>query len=91
MVISIITRFQYLQLPVPTKGRPRFPDIWPLIFALEEVANQLQNIDSSKATCPDEVPARILKETSLAIAPIVTFSISLLTQVPFPITGPTVQ
>ena len=40
-----------------------------ITLCVEEVANCLSNLDPTKASGPDEIPSRILKECSVQIAP----------------------
>ena len=49
------------------------PDIAPLSVEVEGVFNLLTNIDPYKATGPDDIPARILKESAYQMAPLLTF------------------
>ena len=51
--------------------RPDLPT-WPLRAILAEVCFLLKNINASKATGPDGISARMLKETASAIAPSLT-------------------
>ena len=44
----------------------------PLDFATNGIIKQLKNLNQNKATGPDELPARVLKETAEQIAPIIT-------------------
>ena len=45
----------------------------PLLeIGIDGVIKQLENLNQNKATGPDELPARVLKETEKQIAPIIT-------------------
>ena len=44
----------------------------PIIFHWEGVAKQLRAINPSKATTPDKLPARVIKEAADDIAPVIT-------------------
>ena len=56
-----------------------------LTHTVTQVSDVLANLDASKATGPDEIPARILKNTAYEIAhPYVNYSTSLSDWTPFP-------
>ena len=44
----------------------------PLDIGTNGIIKQLKNLNKNKATGPDELPARVLKETAEQIAPIIT-------------------
>ena len=44
----------------------------PLDIGTNGIIKQLKNLNQNKATGPDELPARVLKETAEQIAPIIT-------------------
>ena len=43
-----------------------------LDIGINGIIKQLKNLNQNKATGPDELPARVLKETAEQIAPIIT-------------------
>jgi hypothetical protein len=45
------------------------PVMTGLTLTVEEVQTVLENLDSTKATGPDNIPARLLKETAPIISP----------------------
>ena len=49
-----------------------YPDIPFLEIGIDGVIKQLKNLNHNKATGPDELPARVLKETAAEIASIIT-------------------
>ena len=51
---------------------PSYPPIGEIYFDVKGVEKLLSNIDANKATGPDQVPCRILKELSAQIAPMLT-------------------
>ena len=59
------------QLPIPTKGPSPFPSIQSLEIGLNGVTKQLQALNPNKASGPDEIPAKVLKETANEIFPII--------------------
>ena len=61
----------------------------PLDIGTNGIIKQLKNLNQNKATGPDELPARVLKETAEQIAPIIThiFQQSCTTQANSPTTG----
>ena len=54
------------------RGNP-IPDIEQLSIGVNGVYNLLVNIDPHKATGPDGIPSRLLKETAYQMAPLLTF------------------
>ena len=44
----------------------------PLDIGTNVIIKQLKNLNQNKATGPDELPARVIKETAERIAPIIT-------------------
>ena len=59
------------QLPTPTKGPSPFPSIQSLEIGLNGFTKQLEALNPNKASGPDEIPAKVLKETAHEIAPII--------------------
>ena len=57
--------------PIPGKGPSPFTPIPTLEFGMAGVSKQLESLNPNKACGPDELPARILRETASAIAPMV--------------------
>ena len=57
------------QLPIPTKGSSPFPSIKTLEIGLNSIIKQLEAVNPNKAPGPDEIPAKILKETAKEISP----------------------
>ena len=64
--------------PPPIQGPP-FPDISPIAKNCDGVAQLLTTLDLHKATGPDHIPSRLLKEISSEIVPslILIFQASL--------------
>ena len=58
-------------LPLPIQGPP-FPDISPIAKNCDGVAQLLTTLGVHKATGPDHIPSRLLKEISSEIAPSLT-------------------
>ena len=58
--------------PIPHRAPSAYPDIPFLEIGIDGVVRQLKNLNQNKATVPDELPARVLKETAAEIAPIIT-------------------
>ena len=58
--------------PIPQLAPSVYPDIPFLEIGIDGVVKQLKNLNHNKATGPDELPARVLKETAAEIAPIIT-------------------
>ena len=59
-----------------------------LEIGIEGIVKQLKNLNQNKATGPDELPARVLKENAAEIAPINTHLFSSHTILPsFQMTG----
>ena len=56
----------------------------PFDIGTNGIIKQLKNLIKNKATGPDELPARVLKETAEQIAPIITH---IFQQANFPTTG----
>ena len=50
-----------------------FPDIATISVDISGVLNLLNELDISKATGPDNIPAHILKLCAIEVAPILTF------------------
>ena len=59
------------QLPIPSKVPSQFPTIQTLDIGVNGVRKQLEALKPHKATDPDEIPARVLKETAREISTIV--------------------
>ena len=55
------------QLPIPSKGPSQFPSIQTLDIGVNGIRKQLEALKPHKATGPDEIPARVLKETASEI------------------------
>ena len=66
---SVFTQEIY---PIPKLSPSVYSDIPFLEIGIDGVVKQLKNIKQNKATGPDELPARVLKETAAEIAPIIT-------------------
>ena len=54
--------------PPPIQGSP-FPGISPIAINCDGIAQRLTTLDVHKATGPDHIPSRLLKEISSEIAP----------------------
>ena len=65
--------FSVLQEDKVDNGAGKFPAAEPpfsdIVLHVGEVEAVLKSLDPNKATGPDEIPARILKETATTIAP----------------------
>ena len=59
------------QLHIPSKGPSKFPSIQTLDIGVNGVRKQLEALKPHKASGPDEIPARVLKETASEISTIV--------------------
>ena len=55
---------------IPYKGNSDIPDIPQLNFSTQGIESQLRKLDHKKAPGPDQITARILKEASTEIPPI---------------------
>ena len=66
---SVFTQEIY---PIPKLAPSIYSDIPILEIGIDGVIKQLKNLNQNKATGPDELPARVLKETAVEIAPIIT-------------------
>jgi hypothetical protein len=55
---------------IPDKGPSPYPDMPPIRITNNGVKKLLDNIQAKKATGPDGIPARVLKEASTQISPI---------------------
>ena len=66
---SVFTQEIY---PIPKLSPSVYSDIPFLKIGIDGVVKQLKNINQNKATGPDELPARVLKEAAAEIAPIIT-------------------
>ena len=58
--------------PIPQIAPSTYPNIPLLEIGIDGVIKQLENLNQNKATGPDELPARVFKETAKQIAPIIT-------------------
>ena len=58
---------------IPSKGSSTFSDIADLDIELESVIKQLTQINVNKAGGPDEIPARMLHDYAVLIAPMLHF------------------
>lgn len=59
-------------IPLPDLGEPKTPKMKPINVTCAGVAKLLRNLKPHKATGPDGIPARLLRETAEQIAPAVT-------------------
>ena len=59
------------QPPTPTKDPSTFPSIQSLEFGLNGITKQLEALNPNKASGPDEIPVKVLRETAHEIAPII--------------------
>jgi len=57
---------------IPSLDGPSFPDIPSIQIEIDGVSHLLQELDPHKASGPDGISARFLKETSTSIAPAIT-------------------
>ena len=55
--------------PIPKLSPSVYSDIPFLEIGIDGVVKQLKNIKQNKATGPDELPARVLKETAAENSP----------------------
>jgi len=55
--------------PLPDKGLSPYPIMSDIIRTVTRIVNLLQNLDVHKATGPDEISARVLKELSDVLSP----------------------
>ena len=53
-------------------GPSSYPNMPPIYVHVNGVAKMLNGLNPNKATGPDQVPARILKETAYNVAPAMT-------------------
>jgi len=56
----------------PTLEKSHTPDIAPITVDIYGVKNLLDNLDPHKATGPDNIPTRLLKQLSAELAPVLT-------------------
>ena len=69
---------------VPRLDGPSFPSIWPLVISTMGVQKLLCKLNVKKASGPDNISCKILRELSVEIAPVLTYIFSnLLTLAPF--------
>ena len=54
------------------KAEQEYPDIPDVMFTVPGILKLLQGLDPSKATGPDQIPPRVLKELAPSIAPVLT-------------------
>ena len=66
---SVFTQEKY---PIPQIAPSIYPNIPLLKIGIDGVIKQLENLNQNKAMGPEELPARVLKETAKQIAPIIT-------------------
>ena len=66
---SVFTQKIY---PIPQLAPSIYSDIPIFEIGTDGVIKQLKNLNQNKATGPDELPARVLKETAVETAPIIT-------------------
>ena len=66
---SVFTSESY---PIPVIDHSLYSSIPPLDIGTNGIIKQLKNLNQNKATGPDELPARVLRETAEQIAPIIT-------------------
>ena len=66
---SVFTSERY---PIPVLDHSLYSSMPPLDIGANGIIKQLKNLNQNKATGPDELPARVLKETAEQIAPIIT-------------------
>ena len=66
---SVFTIERY---PIPVIDPSLYSSMPPLDIGTNGIIKQLKNLNQNKATGPDELPARVLKETAEQIAPIIT-------------------
>ena len=59
-------------IPTATLLGPTFPNISPINITSERVLQLLQELDPHKASGPDGIPSKCLKETSVSIVPALT-------------------
>ena len=61
----------------PSKGPSSYPDIGNLFIDPNEVKNLLDCLNPNKSSGPDDLSARVLKECSAEISPVLVFNQSL--------------
>ena len=66
---SVFTNERY---PIPVIDHSLYASMPPLDIGTNGIIKQLKNLNQNKATGPEELPARVLKETAEQIAPIIT-------------------
>ena len=59
--------------PLPNINSEPVPNILQITVEVDGVYNLLTNLDTHKATGPDSIPSKLLKETALHMAPLLTF------------------
>ena len=67
--ISVITSERY---PIPVIDPSLYSSMPPPDIGTNGIITKLKNLNQNKATGPDELPARVIKETAEQIAPIIT-------------------
>jgi hypothetical protein len=65
---------------LPDLGISPTPEMNKITINTEGVQNLLQHLKPNKATGPDDIPAKFLKEVSIEISPLISFG-SLLVDV----------
>ena len=62
--------------PIPDKGTSKHPNIPPLTISTPGIKKLLNNINHHKATGPDNISGRILKELQEKTAPILSLIVT---------------
>ena len=62
-----------IQIYIPDLGDPVVPPMDRIIVTPDGILRLLQEINIRKATVPDMIPAHILKDYAVELAPILTF------------------
>jgi len=57
---------------IPTLSGPSYPTLSNLNLSVEGVMKLLKELDPNKASGPDNIPCRVLKELATELAPVVT-------------------
>jgi len=64
--------FTKSDLPIPSLGRSPHPSLPTITVSVKGVQKMLSNLNPNKASGPDSIPTRLLREMSLEIAPVLT-------------------
>ena len=64
--------FTKTDLPLPSLDHNTFPSLAPIHISTKGVHKMLSNLNPNKASGPDNIPPRFLKELSSEIAPVLT-------------------